>query len=359
MGVVYKAQDTKLNRTVALKFLSVDLTRDQEAIGRFINEAQAASALDHTNICTIYEIGETEEAQLFIVMAYYAGETLQEKIKRGPLPVEEAIDIATQAAQGLERAYEAGIVHRDIKPSNLIITPRGEVKIIDFGLAKLAGQTRLTKTGATVGTVAYMSPEQIQLVDMDHRTDLWALGVVLYEMLSGKLPFRGDHEAAMIYSIISEKPEPIRKYCPDLSPEFVHVLNRALEKNPADRYQSVSDLLIDLRRLQEIQNKSELPLCELDRGKLKNIGAPMNVYGLVLPWQKKLLPFFERLDFTSKRRKANFYRLAAMFGSMAALLWRLFLWEKTGNAGSELHRIAVLPLANISPIRRTNTSPRG
>src|SRR5574341_364126 len=171
MGVVYKAQDTKLNRTVALKFLSVDLTRDQEAIGRFINEAQAASALDHTSICTIYEIGETEEAQLFIVMAYYAGETLQEKIKRGPLPVEEAIDIATQVAQGLERAYEAGIVHRDIKPSNLIITPRGEVKIIDFGLAKLAGQTRLTKTGATVGTVAYMSPEQIQLFDMDHRPD--------------------------------------------------------------------------------------------------------------------------------------------------------------------------------------------
>ena len=168
MGVVYKAQDTKLNRPVALKFLPQDLTRDQENIDRFINEAQAASALDHTNICTIYEIGETEDGQMFIAMAYYAGETLQKKIGGadggppvpGQLSVDSVIDIAVQAAQGLERAHEAGITHRDIKPSNLIITPRGEVKIIDFGLAKLAGQTRLTKTGSTLGTVAYMSPEQ-------------------------------------------------------------------------------------------------------------------------------------------------------------------------------------------------------
>ena len=258
---------------------------------------------------------------MFIAMAYYAGETLQKKVASGQLSVDSAIDIATQAAQGLERAHEAGITHRDIKLSNLIITPRGEVKIIDFGLAKLAGQTRLTKTGSTLGTVAYMSPEQIQLLEMDHRSDIWALGVVLHEMLTGKLPFRGDYEAAMIHSIISEKPESVRKYRPELAPGFLHVLTRALEKNPADRYQSVSDLRIDLRRLQEIQNQSELPQRELSHGKLKNIGAPLNVY-----------------------------RLAAMLGSMAALLLAAyFLWgEKPETPAPNLHRIAVLPLANIS-----------
>jgi serine/threonine protein kinase len=196
MGVVYKAIDTRLNRTVALKFLPPDLTRDQEAIDRFINEAQAASALDHTNICTIHEIGETEEGQMFIVMAYYEGETLQQKRESSKLQVADAIDIVEQAARGLERAHEAGITHRDIKPSNLIITPRGEVKIIDFGLAKLAGQSRLTKSGSTPGTVAYMSPEQVQGKPVDHRTDIWSLGVVLYEMLHARLPFEGEGEAA-------------------------------------------------------------------------------------------------------------------------------------------------------------------
>ncbi len=175
MGVVYKAQDTRLNRAVALKFLPQDLTRDQEVIDRFINEAQAASGLDHTNICTIYEINETEDGQMSIVMAYYAGETLQQKIAKGKatpagLQVAEAIDYAMQTACGLERAHEAGIIHRDIKPSNIIVTARGEVKIIDFGLAKLAGPSQATKTGNASGTVAYMSPEQAQGEITDHRT---------------------------------------------------------------------------------------------------------------------------------------------------------------------------------------------
>jgi len=252
MGVVYKALDTKLNRQVALKFLPQDLTRDQETIDRFINEAQAASALDHTNICTIYEIGETEEGQLFIVMAYYAGETLQKKVSSskalsgGQLSVDSVIDIAEQAARGLERAHEAGITHRDIKPSNLIITPRGEVKIIDFGLAKLAGQTRLTKTGATVGTVAYMSPEQVQAQPVDHRTDIWSLGVMLYEMLTGKLPFRGDYEAAMIYSIVSEKPEPLIQHRAEASEGLQRIVDKGLAKNSETRYQQIGELLEDL-----------------------------------------------------------------------------------------------------------------
>ncbi len=196
MGVVYKAQDIKLKRTVALKFLPPELTREEEAKERFVHEAQSASALQHNNICTIHDIDDTDDGQMFICMDYYDGETLKKKIERGPLSVEEAIDITTQIARGLERAHEQKIVHRDIKPANLMVTSDGVVKIVDFGLAKLAGKTTVTKTGTTVGTVAYMSPEQARGEAVDHRTDIWALGVVLYEMLTGQLPFKGDYEQA-------------------------------------------------------------------------------------------------------------------------------------------------------------------
>ncbi len=184
MGVVYKAEDLMPGRHGVLKFLAPSLTRDPQAIERFIDEAKTASALDHPNICTIYEIGESDDGQLFIAMAYYEGETLREKVASGQLAVAEAVEIATQVAQGLARAHEAGIIHRDIKPANIIITKHGEVKILDFGLAKLAGQQHFTKSGATMGTIAYMSPEQAQGLPVDHRTDLWSLGVVMYEMLT-------------------------------------------------------------------------------------------------------------------------------------------------------------------------------
>ncbi|MDZ7292496.1 MAG: serine/threonine protein kinase [candidate division KSB1 bacterium] len=188
MGVIFKAEDTKLKRFVALKFLPPAFTLDKEARERFIYEAQAASGLDHPNICTIYEIDETAEEQMFIAMAYYEGETLKEQMARGNLQVAEAIDIAIQIVRGLAKAHQRGIVHRDIKPSNIIVTKEGVVKIVDFGLAKLSGVTRLTKTGSTMGTTAYMSPEQTWGEEVDHRTDLWSLGVVRYEMLTGKLP---------------------------------------------------------------------------------------------------------------------------------------------------------------------------
>ena len=175
MGVVYKALDTKLKRTVALKFLPPYLSADEEAKQRFIHEAQAASALDHANIGYIHEIGEADDGRLFIAMAYYAGETLKAKIARGPLPVEEVLDYAVQIAEGLGRAHEAGIIHRDIKPANVMVTERGQVKIVDFGLAKVQ-DVSLTKTGATLGTVFYMSPEQTQGRAVDARTDLWAVG---------------------------------------------------------------------------------------------------------------------------------------------------------------------------------------
>ncbi len=172
MGIVYKAHDTRLDRTVALKFLPPHLSLNAEANARFIHEAKAASALDHVNICTIYDIGETDDGRLFIAMAYYAGETLKAKIARGPLPLDEALDYVAQVAQGLERAHEAGIIHRDIKPANVMVTDRGRVKIVDFGLAKVA-DLQLTQTGTTLGTAAYMSPEQTHRPSVDHPNDLW------------------------------------------------------------------------------------------------------------------------------------------------------------------------------------------
>ena len=234
MGVVYKTEDTKLKRTVALKFLPPELTRDEESKERFIHEAQAASALDHNNICTIHEIGEAADGQMFICMAYYEGETLKKKIARGPMPVQQSIDNAIQVAEGLVKAHGQGIVHRDIKPANLMITNDGVIKIVDFGLAKLAGRTRVTKTGTTVGTAAYMSPEQARGEAVDHRTDIWSLGVVIYEMLTGQLSFKGDYEQAVVYSILNEKPEPVTGLRTGVPMELERIVDKAMAKSPGE-----------------------------------------------------------------------------------------------------------------------------
>ena len=262
MGVVYKAEDTKLKRTVALKFLPPELTRDQGARQRFIHEAQAASALQHNNICNIHDIDETAEGQLFIVMDCYEGETLKSRIAREKLQIDEANDIATQIGQALQKAHEKGIVHRDIKPANIIITNDGVAKILDFGLAKLAGQSRLTRTGSTVGTAAYMSPEQAQGLDVDHRTDIWSLGVVLYEMLTGKLPFRGEHEAALLYSIVHEEPQPISSFRSDLPPDIELSITKMLQKEPGERFQHMRELLSQLdtiKKKHETKGEKVLP----------------------------------------------------------------------------------------------------
>ncbi|MBL7135126.1 MAG: protein kinase, partial [Candidatus Marinimicrobia bacterium] len=251
MGVVYKAEDTKLKRTVALKFLPPELTRDEEAKERFVHEAQAASALEHNNICNIHEIDETDDRQTFIVMACYEGETLKHKIERGPFKLEESIDITIQIAEGLAKAHEQGIVHRDIKSANLYMTKDDVVKILDFGLAKLRGQTKLTKEGTTLGTAAYMSPEQTRGEDVDHRTDIWSLGVVLYEMLTGQLPFKGEYEQAVIYSILNEDPEPVKALRTGIPMELERILNKALLKNAGERYQLVDKMLDNMRWLQK------------------------------------------------------------------------------------------------------------
>ena len=248
MGVVYEAEDVTLKRTVALKFLPIHALDDPDQRARLIREAQAAAALDHINLNTVYEIGEAD-GQTFMAMAYVEGDTLRQKIKRGPLPVGEALSYAIQVAAGLRKAHSQGIVHRDIKPGNVLITPEGIVKLVDFGLAKLAGATGLTRTDSTLGTAAYMSPEQAKGDRVDHRCDIWSLGVILYEMLAGKLPFRGEHEAVVIYSILNEDYQPLRQVRPEVSEEIDAILARALAKKRDDRYAQVEEMLNDLRGL--------------------------------------------------------------------------------------------------------------
>jgi TolB-like protein/Tfp pilus assembly protein PilF len=249
MGVVYKAEDTKLKRVVALKFLPGELTSDAEAKARFLQEAQAAAALDHPDICTVHEIDEFE-GQTFIAMACVDGLSLKERIERGPLKTDEAIDIAMHVARGLQAAHEKGIIHRDIKSANIMLTAAGQVKIMDFGLAKLAGRTKLTRAGTTLGTAPYMSPEQGRGEETDHRTDIWSLGVVLYEMLSGQLPFRGEYEQAILFQIMNAAPEPLTGVRSGIPMELERIVTKCLEKNPDERYQSAADLIADLRHLQ-------------------------------------------------------------------------------------------------------------
>ena len=247
MGLVYKAQDTRLKRLVALKLLLPELTRDETAKQRFLQEAQAASALDHPNICTIHEINETPDGQFYLVMAYYEGETLKEKIEHGPLPITDAIDAAVQVGQGLAKAHEAGITHRDIKPANLMLTADGTVKILDFGLAKLAGAEGITQTGTALGTVAYMSPEQLRGQEVDQRSDIWSLGVVTYEMVAGQRPFKGEQLQAVSVGILQSQPAPPTGSRTGVPLELERVVDRALAKAVADRYQTVADLLSELR----------------------------------------------------------------------------------------------------------------
>jgi len=274
MGVVYKARDTKLDRFVALKFLSPHLVQTPDEKTRFTREAKAASSLDHPNICNIHEIDETEDGRMFIAMGYYEGESLADRIKRGPLPIDEAVSIAAQIAQGLANAHENDIVHRDIKPANIIVTKDDVAKIVDFGLAKLANKTLITKEGSTLGTISYMSPEQGRGEDVDGRTDLWSLGVVLYEMVTGRRPFEGDYEQTVIYNILNTEAKPAKAIRGDSPDALNAIIERTLQKKPQSRFGSMDELSRALKALQSPTGDS--------RSFLQSIARPQIAIPLLL-----------------------------------------------------------------------------
>ena len=319
MGVVYKAEDLTLGRTVALKFLPPDSVAREEDRARLVHEARAAAALLHPNICPIHEIAEAE-GRTFISMAHIEGRSLKDRIAEGPLPLDEALSIARQIGDALAAAHAKGIIHRDIKPANVMLTAEGRPMLMDFGLAKVCGTTKLTRTGTTMGTVAYMSPEQVQGREADHRSDIWALGVVLYEMVSGRTPFGGDYEAALLYSILNEDPEPLAGERERRSAGLDGIIAKALAKDPARRYQRAEELVADLDAL--ARDSEALPA-----------GKAMPAKGLKRLW----------------RRWRPWQRAAAAGATaivLTALIWAaLALWPGRGEI---IDSIGFLPLKNLS-----------
>jgi serine/threonine protein kinase/tetratricopeptide (TPR) repeat protein len=332
MGVVYKAQDTQLDRIVALKFLPQHLTADEAEQLRFLQEAKAASALNHPNVCWIHSIGE-HEGQRFIDMEFVDGKTLRSRIAEGAKPpdgqgfrIGEAIDCAIQIGDALREAHSKGIIHRDIKCENIMVNARNQIKVMDFGLAKLKGSLKLTRTSSTVGTLAYMAPEQLQGGEVDARSDIFSFGVVFYEMLTGRMPFRGEHEAAMMYSILNEQPAPLLILRPDIPAELDRIVQRSLEKDPEDRYQHVDDMVSELRRVQKQSTRVVRPQ---------------------IPQQTPDQPAAQTLKPTS--RKKLWIGIAGglvLAGIAATLLYKTVLAPGSGSVSSR-KMLVVLPFENL------------
>jgi serine/threonine protein kinase len=283
MGVVYKATDTKLNRFVALKFLPPHMAASEQDKARFIQEAQSAAALNHPNVCSIIDI-QDHDGQMFIVMEFVDGQTLQEK--KSSLTLKQAIDYAIQIAEGLSAAHEKGIIHRDIKPENIMIRKDGIVQVMDFGLAKLVGVSRLTKAGSTVGTLGYMSPEQVQGQETDHRSDIFSFGVLLYEMITGKSPFTGAHESAILYEVVNVDVPPPSTVKPELDPELDRIVLECMEKDPNERMQSIKQVAIDLNRFKRTSSRTRMSKSFSTRSAVAQPAVHMSGDPSRFPWKE-------------------------------------------------------------------------